>query len=292
MTRSMTGFGRADVSSKLGKLSLEISTINKRFLEINMYLPKNLSFLESEIRKIVDKTIIRGQVLLKFDFFPSEKDVSFLPSISYLKNLKKGWEKLSKDLGYSKEDITLEFIVEKAKYLPNEKIKDVSAFKKLIFDALNSAMKKVIEMRNKEGRVLLFDMEKRINKIKKELISIKKIAPDAKERFEKKLKEKLLTLFKEKQEIEDRVLREAALFADKIDITEEITRLDSHLKQFLLILKDKKEAIGRKLEFLLQECLRETNTIAAKASDAMISKACVEIKNELEKIKEQLQNVE
>ncbi|NGX36821.1 MAG: hypothetical protein K1000chlam1_01674, partial [Candidatus Anoxychlamydiales bacterium] len=176
MTRSMTGFGRADVSSKLGKLSLEISTINKRFLEINMYLPKRLSFLENEIRKRVEKNILRGQVLLKFEFYPSEKNlISFLPDVTYLKNLKKGWEKVSKDLGYSKNDISLEFIIDKAKYLPEEKIKDVQPFKKLIFDTINLAMKNLLEMRSKEGRALVIDIEKRINKIKKELLSIKRL---------------------------------------------------------------------------------------------------------------------
>jgi len=293
MTKSMTGFGRADVSSNLGKLSLEISTVNKRFLEINMYLPKSLSFLENDIKKKVEKSLFRGQILLKFEFFSGEKNViSFLPNISHLKSLKKSWEKLSMNLGYSKDDITLDFILEKAKYFPEEKIKDVEALKKLIFDSLTKALNGVVEMRIREGKAIVLDIEKRLNKIKKELTYIRKKAPSAKKRYEQKLKDKFLTLFKEMQEIEDRLLKEAAIFADKVDIAEEMTRLDSHLKQFLVFLKGKKEAIGRKLDFLLQECLRETNTIASKASDADISRSCVEIKDELEKIKEQLQNIE
>lgn len=289
----MTGFGSAFSTTKVGKLNLEITTINKRFLEVSIYLPKVFSFFETEIRKYISQKIVRGQVSLKFEFSFSEKNIfSTLPSFSYLKNLKKGWEKLSKDLGYKKEEISLEFLLSQTKYIPEEKIKDVATLKKMIFDAVEKAIKNVIEMRKKEGLVIKTDLEKRIGLIKKQLISIEKKAPITKKNFEKRLKAKFEDIFIDKVEIEDRLLREVAIFADKIDITEEIVRLDTHLKEFLLFLKAKKEAIGRKLEFLLQECLRETNTIASKASDAEISKAAVIMKDEIEKIKEQLQNIE
>ncbi|NGX34844.1 MAG: hypothetical protein K1060chlam1_01201 [Candidatus Anoxychlamydiales bacterium] len=293
MISSMTGFGSAFSTTKVGKLNLEITTINKRFLEVSIYLPKVFSFFETEIRKYISQKIVRGQVSLKFEFSFSEKNIfSTLPSFSYLKNLKKGWEKLSKDLGYKKEEISLEFLLSQTKYIPEEKIKDVATLKKMIFDAVEKAIKNVIEMRKKEGLVIKTDLEKRIGLIKKQLISIEKKAPITKKNFEKRLKAKFEDIFIDKVEIEDRLLREVAIFADKIDITEEIVRLDTHLKEFLLFLKAKKEAIGRKLEFLLQECLRETNTIASKASDAEISKAAVIMKDEIEKIKEQLQNIE
>ncbi|NGX29249.1 MAG: hypothetical protein K940chlam4_00079 [Candidatus Anoxychlamydiales bacterium] len=293
MINSMTGFGGALVSSKVGKLTLEITTINKRFLEVSIFLPKVFSTFETEIRKCVSSKIVRGQVSLKFEFSPSEKNIfSLLPSSTYLKNLKKGWEKLSKDLGFKKDEITLEFLLSQTKYIPEEKIKDVASLKKMIFDSVEKAINNVIQMRRKEGLVIKVDLEKRINAIKKQLLSIQKKAPITKKNFEKRLKAKFEDIFVDKVEVEDRLLKEVAIFADKIDITEEILRLDNHLKEFLLLLKAKQTSVGRKLEFLLQECLREANTIASKASDADISRAAVVIKDEIEKIKEQLQNIE
>ncbi len=293
MIKSMTGFGRASVSSKLGNLILEITSVNKRFLEINIFLPRPIVFFEHEIRKWIEGKFFRGQVTLRFEYSPNEKNIeTFLPDVAFLKNLKKGWEKLSKDLGYKKEEISFEFLLQYAKYNPSEKIQDISFFRSMLLKAVNIATDNLISMKSKEGKTLLLDMEKRVKLINKELLSIKKIAPQIKEKFEEKIKSKFEEIFKEKESFEDRLLKEVALFAEKIDITEEITRLDIHLNQFLILLKSKQEAIGRKLEFLLQECLREANTIAAKASDAEISNAVVEIKAEIEKIKEQLQNIE
>ncbi|NGX49244.1 MAG: hypothetical protein K940chlam5_00840 [Candidatus Anoxychlamydiales bacterium] len=293
MINSMTGFGASLVSSKVGKLTLEITTVNKRFLEVNIFLPKVFSSFETEIRKYISSKIVRGQVSLKFEFSPSDKNISsMLPNSAYLKNLKMGWEKLSKDLGFKKDEITLGFLLSQTKYIPEEKIKDVASLKKMIFDSVEKAINNVIQMRKKEGLVIKVDLEKRIASIKKQLSSIQKKAPITKKNFEKRLKTKFEDIFRDKSEIEDRLLKEVAIFADKIDITEEILRLDNHLKEFLLLLKAKQASVGRKLEFLLQECLREANTIASKASDADISRAAVVIKDEIEKIKEQLQNIE
>ncbi len=293
MINSMTGFGSAVISSKVGKLTLEITTFNKRFLEINILLPEIFNFMEIAIRKYIAKKIIRGQVLAKFEFFPSEKNVfSLLPNANYLKSVKKALEKLSKDLKYKRDEITFEFLLSQTKYFPEEKIKDVTILKKMIFCTMKKALDSVVQMRKKEGKIIETDLIKRIFVIKKQLTFIEKKAPVTKQNFEKKLQLKFRDIFIDKKDIEDRILKEVAIFADKIDITEEIVRLDAHLKEFLLLLKTKRGAAGRKLEFLLQECLRETNTITSKASDAKISKAAVEIKDEIEKIKEQLQNIE
>jgi len=293
MIKSMTGFGRVKVSSALGKLTLEITSVNKRFLEINISLPRTLSFFEHEIRKWIEKKISRGQVLLKFEFSPSDKSFdAFLPEELFLKNLKNRWERLSEDLGYKKEEISLEFLLQQIKFSPSEKIKNINIFRKFFLKAVNSATNNLILMKAKEGKNLLLDTEKRIKIINKQLLFIKKTAPITKKKFAEKIKSKFEEIFKEYESYEDRLLKEIALFAEKIDITEEITRLDIYLKQFLSLLHSKQQVIGRKLEFLLQECLREANTIAAKASNAEISKAVVEIKAEIEKIKEQLQNVE
>jgi uncharacterized protein (TIGR00255 family) len=293
MIISMTGFGRSVVSSNLGKIIIEITSINKRFLEVNIFLPRSVAFFEHEIRKWIEEKISRGQITVRCEYSPSGKSIeSFLPDVEFLKNLKKGWEKVSKDVGYKKEEISLEFLLQQIKYGPSEKIQDITSFRNLLVKAVNSATKNLLSMKSKEGKILLVDMEKRIRFITKELLNIKKLAPCTKEDFAKKIKLKLEEIFKDKEDYEDRLLKEVAMFAEKIDITEEITRLDLHLKQFLSLLKSKQEVIGRKLDFLLQECMREANTMSAKASDAKISNGVVEIKSELEKIKEQIQNIE
>lgn len=292
MIKSMTGFGRVSTSSKLGKLSIEISSINKRFLEINMSLPRSISFFEPEIRKWIEDKIIRGQINLRVEYIPNEKNINaFLPDIEFLKVLKKGWQKLSQNLGY-KEEISLEFLLQHAKYNLPEKIQNETSFKKLLEETVNKVLNSLISMKSNEGKTLLLDMEKRIKIINKELFHIKKIAPTTKENFAKKIKAKFEELFEEKAEYEDRMLKEIAIFSEKIDITEEITRLDIHLKQFSDLIKSNQESIGRKLDFLLQECLRESNTLSAKSPDPEITKSVVEIKAEIEKIKEQIQNIE
>ncbi|MBN2479684.1 MAG: YicC family protein [Parachlamydiales bacterium] len=292
MLKSMTGFARASISSKLGRLNVEISAVNRRFLEVSLSIPKTFFFLENEIRKLIEKNISRGNVFIKFEFFPNEKNIfSLLPNASYMKNLKKAWEKLSKDLGYKKCEIDLEFIVQQAKYIPEEKIIDEESYKTLFLNLTKKALFNLNKMKIKEGEHLHIDIEKRIMKIKSVLTLIKKRAPLAKKVYEEKLKDKLKNFIKESK-FEERMLTEVAIFAEKGDITEEITRLDSHLKQFLEFIKLSKEAIGRKLDFLLQEALRESNTIASKSQDIQISSKVVEIKSEIEKIKEQIQNIE
>ena len=175
MINSMTGFGASLVASKVGKLTLEITTVNKRFLEVNIYLPKVFSSFETEIRKYISSKIVRGQVSLKFEFSPSDKNISsMLPNSAYLKNLKMGWEKLSKDLGFKKDEITLGFLLSQTKYIPEEKIKDSASLKKMIFESVEKAIDRVIQMRKKEGLVIKVDLEKRITAIKKQLLSIQK----------------------------------------------------------------------------------------------------------------------
>jgi uncharacterized protein (TIGR00255 family) len=291
MLKSMTGFSKEKITSKFGNLSLEISCINKRFLETKIYLPKEFLSIENELRKKVEEKIIRGQVFLRFEFFPS-KDVvqSFLPNITLLKTLKTNYEKLSKELKI-KEDITLKFLLDEFKDYKEEKNTDIEKYKKPFFDILNKALDNLILMQQKEGQTLQKDIEKRILLIQSELKIIKKESPNVKIQFQTKLNKKIEEISKGLDFDKDRILKEVAIFSEKIDITEEIIRLDSHLSSFLKLLKEK-ESMGRKLEFLLQEILREINTISSKSQSLIISKNIIEIKTEIEKVKEQLQNIE
>jgi uncharacterized protein (TIGR00255 family) len=290
MLKSMTGFGRASITSKTGSINVEISGVNKRFLDISLSIPKDLSILEIDIKKLIKSKISRGSINIKIDFASAGED-GFLPDKTILKKLKKSWEVLAKDLGYPKEDISFEFLFEQYRYMPQKKQQNLTDIKKLVLSAVSKALVSMIEMRSNEAEEIKKDLENRISDILKYLAVVEKNAPNAKILYENKLVKRLNDLLQQSVD-KDSIMKEAAVFAEKIDIQEEIVRLKSHVKQFLLLLKSKKEAVGRKLEFLLQEFLRETNTISSKSADIEISKSVVEIKDEIEKIKEQLQNIE
>ncbi|OGN66748.1 MAG: YicC family protein [Chlamydiae bacterium RIFCSPLOWO2_01_FULL_28_7] len=290
----MTGFAKAIASSNAGRLSIEISAINKRFFEVNFSLPGIFFFLDHFIKKEVEKKISRGSIHIKFEFIPEDKHIfSFLPDLQLLKNFKGAYEKLAKDLGFNEKEITFEFLLKDEKLLVKKKIENEHDIKKLFSKTLNEALKKLIQEKKKEGRFLKKDIEQRINLIISHVSVIKKEQPDIKIEYENKFRKKIKNILDETSiDIEDRVLKEAAIYADKIDITEEIVRLDSHLKNFKSLINLKKETHGRELEFMLQEIGREINTISSKSSNMGISKRVIEIKSEIEKIKEQLQNIE
>ncbi|NGX56976.1 MAG: hypothetical protein K1060chlam5_01232 [Candidatus Anoxychlamydiales bacterium] len=292
MLKSMTGFSKEKKVSQLGSLSLEISCINKRFFESKIILPKEFTTFENEIRKKIEEKIKRGQIFLRFDFFPSQESISyFVPDEKLLKNLKTSWEDLSTKIGFKKEDITIEFLLNELKNFKQEKVYNLEKFKILFFEIFDSAIDKLISMQLKEGQNLQKDIEKRILIIQKELTVVEKEAPKVKEIYKNKLQKRIDEISTNLDIDEDRILKEVAIFAEKTDITEEIIRLKSHLSQFLK-LSNEKESMGRKLDFLLQEILREINTIASKSASLNISKHIIEIKSEVEKIKEQLQNIE
>lgn len=286
----MTGFGRAQIDVKRGSFIIELQSINRKFLESSIFSPKEYSSLEIDLRKIISKRIFRGQITLRINFFPSEENIDqLLPSIKYLENLKKGWEKIAQKLKLDRGDIDLNFLVGQLKYTKEEN-PDFENEKQAIFKCLEKAVDEIISMKNREGLNLFKDIKKRLKLMESDLLKIQKIGVVAFKKYESKLKEKLLE-FLNQQLAEERIIRETAIYAEKVDITEEITRLNSHLKQFYFLM-EKEETVGRKLDFLLQEMMREANTIASKSCDKDISTKIVDIKSELEKIREQVQNIE
>jgi uncharacterized protein (TIGR00255 family) len=170
-------------------------------------------------------------------------------------------------------------------------MKDFSVDFKEILKCLDAALDELIIMKEKEGDILLKDIKKRLKLIESLVLKIEGKSKTATEDFEKKLKERLESFLPKGGEVDERILKEIAIYADKVDITEEITRLKSHIEQFNLFC-EKKEIIGRKMDFLLQEMTREINTVSSKSSTTQVSVHVVEIKSELEKIREQVQNIE
>ena len=287
----MTGYGRAEGPSALGRLVVEIQSVNRKYLEMTVFTPKELSRFEMEIRKRVAKSISRGQMSIRVHLHPDEK--SFSANLCIFKVLKKHWSKIAKDLRLDEKSVDLPFLVNQSKNFSQlEDLNNLESFRKSLLKYLEKALSAIVKMKNTEGRVLIEDIKKRFQRVEDNINIIAKKAPDATCAYQNKLKEKLESIFGKNEENEERAFREAILLAEKIDVTEEVIRVKSHLKQFKTLFTSKELSIGRKMDFLTQEMMREVNTIAAKSSDATISAYVVEIKSELEKIREQLQNIE
>ncbi len=291
MLKSMTGFSKAEISENGIKLSIEIRSINNRFLDINTRLPKTISHKELEIKDIIKKYISRGSISLYANieyygaaqpFFINEKNAEtvYKSLVGLRKKLKmKGEVELNNLLQFSS------FFTQK------ENESDGLEEFKLLEKCLNNALKELDKMRAKEGNQILKDFNNRLKNItamldKIESHSLNRI-PEERER----LRRKVALLFESDEIDENRIQMEIAFLANRLDISEECVRLRSHIKFFKENLKNNQQ-IGQKLTFLLQEMNREINTIGSKADDADISQLVVSFKEELERIREQLQNVE
>jgi uncharacterized protein (TIGR00255 family) len=291
MVVSMTGFGRSKAESERFSVTVEVKTVNHRFCEFHIRMPRQLLKTEEKIKKKLGEHIKRGRVEV-FVTLEGEGVVSrsvhidwqaldeFVHHISEIKN-RYGitGEVELRDLLNREEIIHIE-----EKETGNEELE------RLVLAAIEEAGSQLVQMRKLEGEALEIDVSHHIGLLKENIASVKKFAPDVVEQYRGRLNKKM-TEFLAGQADEDRILTEVAFFADKADISEEVTRLESHVSQFLEIMKAN-EPLGRKLDFLLQEMNREVNTIGSKANDSRIAKEVVEMKSLLEKIKEQVQNIE
>jgi uncharacterized protein (TIGR00255 family) len=282
--RSMTAYGRALHQSKLGRWTVDIHSVNRKGLDLNIQLPSTLLFLDPVIRKWVGESADRGQITVRVSFEFLQVD----ESVRLLKTLKQKWEAVATGLGFDKKTVDLRFLLERVDpaQMPLEE--------KPLADDLEKtwkvAVKNWIVMKEKEGKTLIADIEKRMEQIKKELQKVQKLQPMLQDKYRKKIKERMKEL---KVGIEEeRLLREAAILAEKADTTEEITRLYSHLEQMQQYIGSKEKSVGRTLDFLAQEMGREIGTLMAKAGETAIAKIAVGMKSEIEKIREQVQNIE
>jgi uncharacterized protein (TIGR00255 family) len=291
MLTSMTGFGRSCVDAPFGRLTAEIQSVNRKHLEIAVSLPKECGRFENDIRTWVGEKIFRGHVFARLYLIPNvESVVELLPDPKSLKKLKLGWEKIAKTLGYDKGEIDLPFLIA---HSPMQQKAQFLEEKDLVFieTCMKEALLSLCRMKEREGKALAIDVRKRVKFMRECLKKIESLAPESLEKMKVSLAHKLKEL-QMNENFEERLLREGLLFADRIDISEEITRLGSHFAQFEQTLGGGEGAIGRKMDFLIQEIGREINTIGSKAVDAKISHLVVEMKSELEKIREQAQNIE
>ncbi len=289
--KSMTGFGRSELSEEGVTVSVQISSVNRKSLDIMCILPKEFQQLE---RQVVEKTrnrIGRGRIQFSIEIKDERNELAGLPSDVQIDAGIERLKRITERHGGSIE-ITPQVVVDLARLLESEaSALPVEVVERLLMKCADAALEELVSMREYEGAALREDLETRCIVMKNTLNAVGKLAPEMVKKHRENLLGRLEQAGLEIDVEDERVLREIALFADRCDVSEEITRLDSHLGQFSDLL-DKDEPVGRSIEFLIQEIAREINTIGSKSSSIDVSKSALSLKNELERIREQVANVE
>ncbi|MBB6452980.1 uncharacterized protein (TIGR00255 family) [Salirhabdus euzebyi] len=293
MVKSMTGYGRHVNSYRDTRITIEVRTVNHRFLDLSIKMPKTLLHLEDKMKKLAREYFKRGRI----DVFVTIDGTGLVD-----KNLQVDWnlvdqymEKINqvKDRYQLTDTVSVKDILQldDVFFITDQEEEDAS-FQEILLHTCKKAMKLVAEMRSKEGEAIAYDLGSRTEGIKQIVFKLEQHREKVIEQYRDRIKQRIEEYIKNDLWDQDsRIIQEVALMAEKGDISEEVTRLFSHIDQFLLTLK-KEEPIGRRLDFIVQEMHREANTIGSKSNDVNISEWVVELKSEIEKLKEQAQNVE
>lgn len=279
MLLSMTGYGRALISTRGGPLEVELHSVNRKALDINIQIPRELLYLDVEMRHFIAEFIERGQVTLRL----ARRLNGALPSLAEIKRVKEEWEKIRDEVGLA-EEVTLSFLASQLSQIPMTQ--DLS-FDELL-PGLKEAMEGLMSMKRAEGKALQQEFIRGLEEISEKVLEIGPLVPKSVERHREKILQRINEL--EFKGDPDRIAFEATLFADRIDISEEIARLLSHVDQFKGSFA--KKTAGRELNFLLQEMTREITTILSKSQDIDLTKKALEVKSVIEKMKEQVANIE
>lgn len=291
MISSLTGFGRATFTDEAGRVGVELKSVNNRFLQIDLHLPYGYNWADGMIRQQLSSRISRGKVYLHLeivDYNPNQEVIINRPLLKKLISLN---DEICKETGKA---LTLDF--NGLLSLPgvmkvDSKQADNEELWKRIQPVLNEAIDNFVAARNREGKNLADDMRNRGQFLRSTIVQIEKLLPEFRRQFIAKFTERITDLAGKAGYDESKLGTEIALWVDRSDVSEEITRLDSHLKEFDNILSSEKPA-GRRLDFLVQELNREANTLSSKISDVAITQFALDIKCEIEKIREQAQNIE
>ncbi len=292
MIKSMTGFGRGQETTETLEVTVEIRSVNHRYFEFSARMPRSCAFLEDKLKTLLQSKITRGKV----ETFVSVNNTATGNTVveinkeftdSYIKALKQ----LSKDYKI-KNDITVSRLTQNTNvFNVVSVVADEDALSKAVLSAANKALDVFIEMRENEGARLKADLLGKIETIKENVNFVEERSPETVKEYRARLEQKIKELLDSVRIDEQRILTETAIFADKVAVDEETVRLHSHMKQFCDMLESD-AAVGRKLDFILQEMNREVNTMGSKAQDTEILQRVVDMKSEIEKIREQIQNIE
>ena len=292
MLKSMTGFGRGEGETRMGRVFVEFRSVNHRYCEISIKVPKRLVPFEARMKELIRSEVSRGKidVVLRLDQ-SGEGKVHFQVDLPLAQQYFQALQTLKEKLGL-KDDITLDLLAgTKDLIAVKEEFEDVEPYWKEILPILEQSLRNLGEMKRSEGATLGKDLHQRTERIIQYLEEVKCQFPSCLEAYRDRLYERLRSLLTGLEVDPSRFQQEVSFLAERTDITEEIVRAESHLTHLTALLKGE-DPSGRKMDFLVQEINREVNTISAKVNDAEISQRMVEIKGELEKIREQVQNIE
>lgn len=294
MIKSMTGFGRGEFNDGKRNITVEIKSVNHRYSDISVKMPRRYSFVENKVNKAVKNNVKRGKVdvsIMVENITESDVNISLNKMVAeqYISNLNDLKSEFLLD-----GDIDLKLIAgmpEVLRQVPD--VEDEEEMTRCILTPTKEAAENLEAMRAVEGEKLSKDLLMRADLIKDLVAQIEAKSEDVPKEYARKLKERISELLEGSVEIpEDRIMIEAAVFADKCNITEELTRLKSHMDQMKEIINESTGADGKKLDFLVQEMNREANTIGSKANDLTVTNLMLQVKAEIEKIREQVQNIE
>ena len=292
MIKSMTGYGRSELQQDSKEVMFEIKSVNHRYTDFSIRVPRYYGFLEDKIREYLQQYVSRGKinVYLSIESRGDEDKLVMLDdglTRSYINAL----EKIETKYGL-KNDITVSSVARYTELFNIErKEEDEQQLWQVVKKAIDVAVEDFVTMRKREGKRLEQDLVQRANDILNKVEQIEMRSPQVVEEYRQKINERVSEILQDAAIDENRILTEVAIFADKMSTTEEVVRLKSHSIALQDILKEQ-QPVGRKLDFLVQEMNREINTIGSKANDLSISKQVVEVKAELEKMREQIQNIE
>lgn len=293
MILSMTGFGKAEDSFDGKKYSIEIRSVNNRFCEISFKYPKFLFSRDFELKEIIKQRISRGKININLNIENgSDSDLNLIVNKEATKSYLKILKSLKKTIG-TKEKIRLDHLLNFSDVFSTQQEQDIDE-KEYVFicGLLSNAIDDLISMKRKEGDFIRRDILKRIDLIERETSVVSDLSRERIPRAKESFKEKVRSVIENQSIIDEKRLElELILLSDKLDVTEECTRLKSHISYFRECI-DSEKPMGRRLNFLLQEMNREVNTIASKIMDSEISQKATILKEELEKVREQIQNVE
>ncbi|HDR46946.1 MAG TPA: YicC family protein [Geoalkalibacter subterraneus] len=292
MIKSMTGYGKGQGESEKLSLTVEIKTVNHRFGDVNVKAPRFLMGYDHEIKKRVSQRLRRGKIDL---FISQDSQEKLTAAPAFNPDLAEAYVEMFRRMTTAydlKDDLSLSLLAAQKDVIVLEDCAVAAEeIRQCLDQALESAVDAVESMRAAEGRATQEDIAVRLDLIDEVLEKVVTRAPEVVQEWQVKLKQRLERLASEVDFDEQRVAQEVALFADRCDISEEIARFRSHLQQFHDLL-EQQEPVGRQLDFLVQELNREANTMGSKSNDSQLTRQVVQLKAELEKIKEQVQNVE
>ncbi len=292
MASSMTGFGQFEISRDGIVVKVEVSSLNFRYFDCQVRLPRRVSHLENIAKETIRSRINRGKVLCNVSW---EVDDSIAPAMKFSEPMAEMYidilEKARKKYNLAGEITVTDLLNLEGVFTPEEDSADSERDRNLLQEAVNSALDKLEEMRKAEGARLLQDIAPRVGSILESIGRIRALSKESVQAYREKLQNRMKELIGDSIDATDRIAMEAAMVAERCDVTEECVRTESHCQQLAETLKDG-EQIGKRLNFILQELNREANTIGSKSIVSSISREVIDLKEQIEKIREQVQNLE